>query len=801
MSVFFIRIALFVATTILQTKRVIRKLQILIKLSLLMVLAVPIYGQQSSPTIHQISGWVTDEKGESIVGATISVSDTDLVALSDVRGYFKIKTATTKPFRLKISHIGYESYQVEVDPESQHLKIKLYPASNQLNQVVISSAKTGIELKRSTVSMDIIKPYLIENKAIVNMEGIMNQLPSVNVVDGQVNIRSGSGWSYGSGSRVMVLVDDMPFLSGDAGQVQWKFLPLENLESIEIIKGASSVLYGSSALNGVINIRTAKPKSKPQSKITLITGAYDNPAREIARWSDKIRMQTGIQAYHNERIYNTDFSAAFNFLSDLGYRFGEDDQRFRFNVNSNHRNQHVAGLRYGLNASYMQQISSSFLLWQNFDSGYISKDYNKTLNQARLLTLDPHLTYQTSMSLHKIRMRYNRTINSVENTVTDLNQSNRFNLYFSEYQYVRTLYRNKGTVSGGMMQSFTESNSVLYAGRHTLLNLAPYVQLDYRIGKLQTSLGYRYEHFSMNGQTNSAGVARAGLNFEITKSTFIRSSFGQGYRFPSIAERHITTAVGLVNIFPNPELQPEQGWTAEVGLRQGIKISKDWYGYLDAAYFEQQYANMIEFTFGLWRDSRTGVPLPEALGFKAMNIGSTKISGGDFVVGGEGKLNEDWSLRFLVGYTYTLPVSLEPEKIFAIDSVGNQFTYRATSSDSSMDILKYRYMHLFKSDVELEWKKITIGVSLRYNDYMRNVDRVFVQELLPGMSVLPGIEDARRLNRTGDWITDIRVAYKITNKLKAQVLVNNLTNHEQMTRPGDLRPPRLFLLQLQYSFQ
>jgi len=69
--------------------------------------------------------------------------------------------------------------------------------------------------------------------------------------------QGGSGYSYGAGSRVLVLVDDLPLLSPDAGDVKWDYLPVENISQVEIIKGASSVLYGSSALNGIINVRTA----------------------------------------------------------------------------------------------------------------------------------------------------------------------------------------------------------------------------------------------------------------------------------------------------------------------------------------------------------------------------------------------------------------------------------------------------------------------------------------------------------------------------------------------------------------
>ena len=66
-----------------------------------------------------------------------------------------------------------------------------------------------------------------------------------------------------------MMVDEMPMLSADAGDVKWNYLPLENLEQVEIIKGASSALFGSSALNGVINLRTAYAKDKPNTAVTI----------------------------------------------------------------------------------------------------------------------------------------------------------------------------------------------------------------------------------------------------------------------------------------------------------------------------------------------------------------------------------------------------------------------------------------------------------------------------------------------------------------------------------------------------
>ena len=117
--------------------------------------------------------------------------------------------------------------------------------------------------------MEVMKPSLIENKNTTNIETAIDQVPGVNITDGQANIRGGSGWSYGAGTRVLVMVDDMPLISGDAGQAQWSLIATENINQVEIIKGASSALYGSSALNGVINIRTAFPSQNDIDKNKL----------------------------------------------------------------------------------------------------------------------------------------------------------------------------------------------------------------------------------------------------------------------------------------------------------------------------------------------------------------------------------------------------------------------------------------------------------------------------------------------------------------------------------------------------
>jgi hypothetical protein len=58
-------------------------------------------------------------------------------------------------------------------------------------------------------------------------------------------------------------------------------------------------------------------------------------------------------------------------------------------------------------------------------------------------------------------------------------------------------------------------------------------------------------------------------------ATYIRGSFGQGFRYPSVAELFVTTALGPLGIYPNEKLKPEKGYSAELGIKQGFQFGKE----------------------------------------------------------------------------------------------------------------------------------------------------------------------------------------------------------------------------------
>lgn len=740
-----------------------------------------------------ISGLVTDSaSGEALIGVVVQ-SSTGSGAVTDVSGNYSLKT-TAGEQTLTFHYIGYRQESRTVNAEAgstMKLDLALVNNSKQMNLVVISSGRYEQNIGEVPVSIEVVKPKLIENKNTSNLNTIIDQVPGVNVTDDQANIRGGSGYSFGAGSRVLMVVDDMPMLSGDAGDVKWNYLPIENVSQVEVMKGASSALFGSSALNGVIHFRTAYPTDKPQTSITMFGGFYDSPRRPELRWWHNTNPTTsGLNFSHSRQIGNWDLVLGGHIYNDDGYRYLETEQRARLNVNTRYRFKKVPGLSAGVNTNMMRTTGGLFILWYNDTLSYIPADSTiQNYNNTRF-NIDPFITYTSPKGHHHaLRTRYFRTNNN-----NDTRQGATADFFYAEYQY-QFKFKNGITFTSGAVTSYTNVKSVLY-NDHTGANVAAYMQADKKFfERLFFTVGVRGEYnrvdaaqteYRMNLSKNDTlklpfrPVMRAGITYQAGEATYFRISYGQGYRFPCIAEKFVRTDASGLQIYPNPELQPESGQSAEIGVKQGVRIGK-WKGYADVAVFWMQYANMMEFVFGHY--GTVDDPF-FGLGFRSVNIGSTRTTGVDASIMGEGKIGVfDFSL--LAGYTYMNPVSLRwlPSRDTLVNS-------------SSENILKYRYRHIAKFDGEIGYKKFSFGMSMRYNSFMENIDKIFEQATV----ALPGIKEYRERFHTGDIVFDSRLMYQINDKARISFITNNVFNRETTSRPADVQPPRSFSVQVILKF-
>jgi iron complex outermembrane receptor protein len=758
-----------------------------------------------------VSGFVKDKKTqEPLPGVNIILQDKS-GGITNANGNFSIKV--NKPGKQSISfiYIGYKtvSQNIEVSLNDKiSLNIEMEEDIKVMDEVVVSAAKFEQKLSEVTISMEVIKPKLLENNNITSMDRAVNQLPGVDVMDQQPSIRGGSGYSYGAGSRVLLLVDDMPMLSPDAGDIKWDFLPVENISQVEVVKGAASALFGSSALNGVINVRTNFPKDEPETKITIFNGLYMNPARkELIWWGTAQPLFMGTNILHMQKIKNLDVVIGANAFSDNGYREKATEEHLRTNFNLRYRVPKVKGLSVGLNGNFMNLDKTEFFLWQNADSGaYKQRADAINRNVGTRINVDPYVTYFSSdRNKHTFRSRYFYVKNRVPG---DTAKSSNSNLYYFEYQFQHQIKENF-TMTVGCLNSYSDIKGSLFK-RHNATNISIFGQFDKKIKKLNLSAGIRAEYFRIDKDETKTvigkdtikdipiqPVMRVGASYQLAKYTFLRTSFGQGYRFPSIAEKYTYTSVSALNIFPNPDIKPETGWSSELGIKQGIKIS-GWNGYVDVSGFWTEYHEMMEYTFGVYNPQTYKILDPnnsndiavimsnglfKCVGFQSQNIGNARITGFDMTFTGTGNFF-GIPATLIAGYTYTNPIDLN---VKVNDST------RTTKTN----ILKYRYYHSVKGDFQLDFKKISTGISVMYQSNMINIDKAFEKPLIDNSTIylLPGLKEYREKHNKGYIVFDYRVTWNLNEQSKLSLVVKNIFNKEYMGRPGDIQPPRNVSLQ------
>ena len=788
-----------------------------------------------------VSGRVTEKASAAPIPAAYVVVKGNETngTVTDLDGKFTLSLPSGS-ITILVKQLGYKSQEITLllkPNTSKVLDVELESDVVNMKTFVTTAGKYEQNIEKLTMSMDVLRPNIIENKNTAQIDNALQQVPGVSIVDGEPQIRGGSGYSFGAGSRVMILQDGLPILSGDAGRPSWGFMPVENIEQVEVIKGAASVLYGSAALSGVINVRTAYPRDTPETKITMFSGIYNNPRNKDAIfWGSNNHGFTNISFLHSRKIGNLDLTVGGNGFYDAGFigptpvdasdttfnpyaeQRGDFENRIRFNLGLRYRSKKIEGLSYGINGNIMYSRSASTLLWMNADNGmYRAYPGSNTLTLQDVSYVDPFITYSGKKGWnHYLRNRWFYLNNNNDN-----NQSNRSNVFYSEYQVQKSF--SKGyTATGGIVHSFTMGSSELYKGsladsipgeaKSTNRNIAAYLQIDKTFFDVLTiSTGARYEYFSISSpfisKTDTFSnvqegkpVFRFGANLKLAKATFLRASFGQGYRFPTIAEKFIRTAVGPVQIYPNENLRSETSWNAEIGFKQGFRIG-DFEGYLDAAYFLQKFKDNIEFNFGLFG------PLDPAqlfgFGFASLNIGRTQVQGADISLAGRGKIGKT-QISTLAGYTYILPIALEPGLKYPVRYGLDSLTYATSSSDSTDYVLKYRFQHLVKGDIEFTRGPWMLGISVRYNSYMRNIDKIFedLDDILGLLGQpLPGLKQYREDNKNkGNLIFDARLGYQVNEKIRLSFVVNNLTNQEYTLRPMSMEAPRTTALQLQVKF-
>jgi iron complex outermembrane receptor protein len=741
-----------------------------------------------------LTGKITDlSTGQLLSGVNILLPDGS-GTVSDMHGHYRFTFEQPGTYELRVSYIGFEMRRQKIvitGEGSQRLDLALRQNSQILQQVVVTASRFEQKREQLTISTTVIKPSDVTANNSVTADDILNRTPGIHVLRGQISIRGSSGYTLGVGSRVMMLLDGLPLLTAESGEVRWNFIPIENVEQIEVIKGSGSALYGSSALGGVVHFRSAMPDSIPQTKFTWFNTFYDRPPSfHTDPWAGgQPPVAFGMSLSHRQRFGKLDFVGSINMVGDQGYRVGEPSKRVRGNVHF--RYQLAKGLHVGLSASHLIDSTRLYTFWESDTNAFVpaAGSTNPQLNSRSMV--DPYIAWEGKRSKHSLRNRFYRSYTNYNNEDFGLGE-----MYYSEYQFQHRFsipWASSSVLTAGLVNQRNIIRSDRLFGTQNTDNRSAYAQFDQEIGRFTYGIGLRHEQFIVNGRLKEQNpIARAGFNVRLWKGFSLRSSYGQGFRSPSVAEMFSNTFIGSVRLASDPTLLPESSRAFEVGFLQNFKLG-GFEGQLDVAWFRTDYSHMIEYNFGVFLpgvyDAQDSIWIAagniNALAgkyarFQPGNIVDSYISGIEAILSGKGQWN-NWGVQFQLGYTYTNPINKNPPLS----------TFQLPVD--LMRFLKYRYLHLVRTDVQLQYKRLMLGANVRYNSVILNIDEDFYR-------FMPGLSAYRLRSIKGDLLADLRVGMAVNTFFNLNFIVRNAGNRSWMPIPGNIGEQRNFVIQMQCSF-
>lgn len=756
------------------------------------VLFKPVFSQQVILTGKVLNNTTS----EPIANASVMIKQ--YKTKTDTAGKFVLNVPQGK-YILRVTAVGNKPYERKIELLGNvDLTVSMETEVSQLDQFVFSGSKIERKAAQEVMSMNVIKPNLIAYTNAYDLSDVVNKVPGVSVIEGQISMRGGVGYSYSVGSRVMVMLDDMPLMGADLGDVRWKLLPIEAAEQIEVVKGATSVLYGSAALNGSINVRSGWPGAKPETKVTTYQGIADNPRRKETIWWERTTQPFNSGAFfsHRQQFGNFDLVMSGNVHMVKSHLQQTDEFRGRSYIKTRYRSKKIKGLSYGINSMFLAEKSGRFFLWANADSGAL-KPFDGSVGQDfwSIYTIDPHITYASpnKKTIHSLKMRKYNIVRYVDKNLNRNLYDAVADNYAVDYSWQRNWIKGLSTTTG-FYGSYITAVSNVYAGRYQGYSYAFFSQADYKYKRWNLSAGARYEVNRIDTvEENRRPLLKFGVNYQAAKKTFLRVNYGEGYRFPTIGERYVDDGVSVLRVFPNPQLRTEFGWTAEFGVKQGFKIA-NWNGQLDYALFWQEYTDLIEFVFNQYVPASPTNP-SGVVGFKAFNFQQARVGGMEASLSGSGAIGEV-VINVLGGYTYSYPVNLAKDtsarnpvnymKDFVKSMGGIDSAYAATQ------LLPYRNRHLVKFDIEASYRKINIGYGVQYYSKFDNIDPLLY-------IIIPGLPKFMRSIGDGDWVHQARIGVNINPNMTVSFIVSNFMNLEYATRPARMDAPRTFNLQMRFK--
>lgn len=499
-----------------------------------------------------LSGYVTGTDSSSVTGATITLKGTTFGTVTDKKGYYKINRIIPGTYILRVSYIGFETQERPVDilREDNHCDFSIRESDIDLNEVVVTGTKSEKTLKDVPVITQVISARKMLDLGITNVpDALQNMVPGLSM--SQFGTRASVTLQGMDAKYVLFLIDGERIAGEVNGDIDYSMLNLENIDRIEVIKGASSSLYGSNAIGGVINIITKK-----------INEPFD--AKFYSRYSKYNELYSGGSIGLKKGIIGS--RTSFNYSHTDGYDITPESMH---DWTQNPYSSFSISQKFEITPSSRLSLIPYFSYYQ-FERGNVSARPAHDL----YTDLNAGLKGQYYFGKHSIDFSYYRDRYSTYDVLELLNNKRDT----ASYDFIQTLrmqgnfhLSDKNNLTAGLEYNYERLFSTRVSGGLKRADEGVfYVQEDIRFGERWDLIagirGSYHSNYGLNAAPKISVMYKQGfLNF--------RASAGTGFRSPALKELYFNfDHFGEFYVIGNPQLKPE----SSKYISGSVEFSKPW---------------------------------------------------------------------------------------------------------------------------------------------------------------------------------------------------------------------------------
>ena len=403
-----------------------------------------------------------------------------------------------------------------------------------LDTIVVTASRTEQKIKDVPARISIVEPQIVEQSPIASLPQLLQTDASINMVQSGGYGQAASIFLRGGNSnQTLVLRDGVRLNSNTSGTASLPFIDTTDIKRIEVLKGPASVLYGTDAISGVVQLIS----KTPEKTAAFVTGEIgENKTYKSVIGADLA--ENGFYAQIRGQRLETDGTPVKDIKNAADASFDQKGYSAKIGVE---KEQYAASADYSENQGYSDYDSSGKLVSQDFK--------NEIINIKGRLNILENLALHARFSQFKDEIDQNNSTDFVHSKTQESEIYGQWSFTPNQKLLVGATHRN---IDGDVISYGTPYQEDIDSTGY-------YIQHKYDQAGLNTQVGIRVED---NEKFGTHTVAQGSVRYQVLPLTSVYANIGSAFKAPTLNDMY---AFG-----GNPDLKPEESLSYEIGLDQKL---------------------------------------------------------------------------------------------------------------------------------------------------------------------------------------------------------------------------------------